>query len=161
MVCRVTHHQLLPTGVLQGVVEYAVMLAHSVAAKSFGQLAVEVLLDLGGSQLRQTDAAQRRGEVVTHDHAVAMYCAGGSAGGDDLFQPVSQPLADCQSLRPSAPGKDAVCVVAIQGLDGQLQRWIASGRPPGPAAPLGLEAHGDIVTAALVVVGNVGQDVFS
>ena len=57
---HVAGHQLLTAGVLQGVVQHAVVLADGVVAQALRLLAVEVLLHLGGGELRQADAAQGR-----------------------------------------------------------------------------------------------------
>ena len=154
---RIAGEELLPPGVLQGVVEQAVVLAHRVAAQPLLLLLVEVALDLGGGQPVQRHRPQSRGQVVADNHVVAVDGAGAAAGRDDLLQPVGQPLAHGQAPFPALL-QDAAAVEAVQGLDGLLQGGIAAHGPFRRAAAPGPCAHGDVVAAALGVVGDVGHD---
>ena len=99
--------------------------------------------------------------MVADNHVVPVDRAGGAAGSDDLLQPVGQPLADSQRVGVLVLGEDLSGVVTVQRLDRQLHGGEAADGALGRTAVFRAAAQGDVIAAALGVVGDVGDDGFT
>ena len=99
--------------------------------------------------------------MVADDHGVAVGGAGGAAGSTHLFKPVVQPLSYSKVPWDFPLSQTFSGFEVLQSLYRLVEGRVAADGAAkltrlGPAA-----VHGDIVAAALGIVGDVGHNCFS
>ena len=120
-----------------------------------------VTLDVPGLQLAQPDGPQGRNQVVSDQGTVGVVGGIGPVWGDDLFQPIVQPLLQGGAV-PVAPQPPARPAAKL--LQGRLRlRPVGKGtHTPIPfAVGAGAVVEADVIQPLLVVIGQILFDRFS